>query len=218
MAEKTELLKVNLGCGTRWKSDWANLDGGPWTKLLWLRSLRVLDPILPATLRNYPRDLIAWDFRRLPLPFADNSASAVFSQYALEYLNPAEVMRCLQDCRRILAPGGVIRLCQTDIPAMIEIYLRESYVAHTPRAVRRAGEFLENVAGEHTRLFVRLFRRGGVQQLFDAPSLEWLLTEAGFTDICFHSIHEGECPDLEELEAEWRCPLIRVEARSRRRV
>jgi hypothetical protein len=101
---------------------------------------------------------------------------------------------------------------------MIDFYLRESDVGSAPRAVQRAGEFLENVAGEHTKLSVRLFRGGGVQQLFDAPSLEWLLTEAGFTDIRFHRIHEGECPDLDQIEAEWRCPLIRAEARNPRQV
>lgn len=218
MVRTAEWLKINIGCGTRWKADWANLDGGPWTKLLWLRSLHILDPILPATLRNYPGNLIAWDVRRLPLPFADNSASAIFSQYALEYLHPAEAMRCLRDCRRILVPGGIIRLCQADIPGMIDFYLRESDVGSTPRAVQRAGEFLENVAGEHTKLSVRLFRGGGVQQLFDAPSLEWLLTEAGFTDIRFHRIYEGDCPDLDQIEAEYRCPLIRAEARNPRQM
>lgn len=218
MVRTGELLKINIGCGNRWKADWANLDGGPWTKLLRLRSLRILDSILPVTLRNYPRNLIAWDVRRLPLPFAANSASVIFSQYALEYIHPAEALRCLRDCRRILVPGGIIRLCQTDIPAMIESYRRQEDVGPTPRAVQRAGEFLENVAGEHTKLSVRLFRRGGVQQLFDAPSLQWLLTEAGFTDIRLHRIYEGECPDLDQLEAEWRCSLIRAEARNPRHV
>ncbi len=209
----TDLIKLNLGCGTRWKADWANLDGGPFTKALWLRALPVVGRALPATLRNYPKDLIAWDLRRVPLPVRDSSASYIFSQYAFEYLSLDETIRCLRECRRVLAPGGVIRLCQTDIAAMIAVYSAEAGADSTPWAVQRAARFLEHVAGEHTKLSVRLFRRGGIQQLFDKPSLTWILEEVGFTDIRWARIHEGECPDLGQLESEWDCPLLRVEAR-----
>jgi hypothetical protein len=79
--------------------------------------------------------------------------------------------------------------------------------------VARARRFLAAAAPEHTSLRVRLFRRGGVQQLFDRPALEYMLLEAGFTDVRFWRIHEGQCPDLLDLEHEWDPPLIRVEAR-----
>ena len=40
-----------------------------------------------------------------------------------------------------------------------------------------------------------------------------MLTDAGFTDIRFVKIHEGECPDLDRLEADFGdVPIIRVEA------
>jgi SAM-dependent methyltransferase len=205
-------VNINLGCGSRWKADWENLDGGPWAKLHRLRSLQVFNSLLPATIRAYPRDLIVWDLRRLPLPFDDDSAAVVFSQYVLEYLSTDEALRVLMDCRRVLAPGGLIRLCQTDIAAMTAYYGNADDLGPTPQAVERARRFLAYAAGEHTKLAVRLLRRGGVQQLFDKPSLEWILVEAGFTEIRFRKLHEGECPDLAALETEWECPLLRVEA------
>jgi predicted SAM-dependent methyltransferase len=152
----------------------------------------------------------------VPLPFADCSASVVFSQWVLEYLTLEEAMRTLNDSRRVLTPGGLVRLCQTDIGAITASYLAQGDVGPTPQAAHRARMFLAHAAPDHTQLSARLVRRGGVQQLFDRPKLEWMLIETGFTDIRFVGLHEGQCPDLAELEHEWDPPLIRVEARTHR--
>lgn len=223
---QTAPLRINLGCGARWAPAWSNMDGGPWAKRQWLRCLRVLrafplvERFLPARLRRYPRDIVVWDMTHLPLPYPANSASVIFSQYAFEYLGRDEMQACLEDCTRILIPGGIIRLCQTDVAGMVASYLAESEAGPSGRAVDRTQRLLECVSGsEHMKLSVRLLHRGGHQQVFDAPSLEWMLTEAGFTDIRFVKIYEGECPDLRMLEVEYvPVPLVRVEARTPRMV
>ena len=139
--------------------------------------------------------------------------AVIFSQWVLEYLTVEEAVHTLADCHRVLLPGGLIRLCQTDIGAIVSSYLAQGDVAPTSEALARARTFLASAAPDHTSLNARLFRRGGVQQLFDRPTVEWMLVRAGFTDIRFWKIHEGQCPDLLELEHEWDPPLIRVEAR-----
>jgi SAM-dependent methyltransferase len=215
----TTPLLINLGCGARWSPRWSNLDGGSWAKRLWLRTLKVVrsiplvDRALPARFRRYPRDVVVWNMRKVPLPYPTGSAAAIFSQYSFEYLSPAETSACLKDCRRVLAPGGVIRLCQTDIAGIVASYLAED-LDPSPRAIARARRVLESVGGgEHLKLSVRLLHGGGHRQLFDAPSLEWMLRDAGFTDVRFVEIHEGECPDLETLEGSFGdIPIIRVEA------
>jgi SAM-dependent methyltransferase len=213
LAHSDRLVAINIGCGARWKRNWRNVDGGPWTRLHWLRSVPGLERVLPAAIRGYPRDLIRWDLRATPLPFSDGSASVIFSQWVLEYLTVDESTRLLRDCHRILAPGGLIRLCQTNIDAIIESYRSEGDPGPTLRAATRAGKFLESSAPGHTTPSARLFRRGGVQQLFDRSKLEWTLGEAGFTDICYVGFNDGDCPDLPDLEHEWDPPLMRVEAR-----
>jgi SAM-dependent methyltransferase len=213
-------LNINLGCGARWKSTWSNLDGGTRAKRLWLRAMRVLAavPIVnrlrPAKLRQYPPDVVIWDMLRTPLPYPTASADVIFSQYSFEYMKQGPLQAILRDCRRILKPGGLIRLCQVDIAGIVERYRAED-VGPSPRALARAREFLESLGGEHTKLSVRLLHGGGHQQLFDAPTLEWMLGEAGFTDIRFVGFHEGACPDLDVLEANFDpIPLLRVEARA----
>jgi predicted SAM-dependent methyltransferase len=131
----------------------------------------------------------------------------------LEYLTVEEATQTLSDCHRVLQPGGLIRLCQTDIAAIVSAYVAGGDVAPTSEAVARARKFLASAAPDRTSLSGRLFRRGGVQQLFDRPTVEWMLVQAGFTDIRFWKMHEGQCPDLLDLEHEWDPPLIRVEAR-----
>lgn len=220
MADHIERGRINLGCGRRWVEGWSNLDGGNWIKRFtlratkWLRSVPLAERLLPIRLRHAPRDVVVWDLHRTPLPFATGSADVIFSQYALEYLTTDATRRLLRDCRRILVAGGLIRLCQSDIAGGVRRYLARSDVGPTPAALERARDFKESLAGEHTKLSVRLLHGGGHQQLFDAESLTWLLTEAGFVDIRFVGMHEGDCPSLERLEANFEpVPMIRVEAR-----
>lgn len=218
MPVPTRGRRLNLGCGRRWVAGWDNVDGGPLAKRLWLRAIglvrriRPLERILPAKLLQYPSDVIVWDLRRTPLPFPDGSAEVMFSQYVLEYLTVEDTRRLLRDCRRVLGPGGIIRLCQTDIRAGIRQYLAESDLEPSPEALVRTRDLHERLNGEHTKLSVRLLHGGGHQQLFDAPSLEWLLREAGFDDVRIVAKGEGRCPSLESLEADFApVPMIRME-------
>src|SRR3954469_12089756 len=50
-----------------------------------------------------------WDLRS-GIPFPDGSAAAVFLEHVAEHFPLADVLDMLEECRRVLAPGGVIRL------------------------------------------------------------------------------------------------------------
>lgn len=74
-------LKLHLGCGPNVKEGWVNID---------------LAKTADLTL----------DLRR-PLPFRDQSCSAVYSEHFLEHLDyPHCAGRFLAECRRVLKPGG----------------------------------------------------------------------------------------------------------------
>ena len=62
------------------------------------------------------------DLRR-PLPFADGSVSHIFGSHMLEHLRHAdEAQRFLLECRRVLAPGGKIRIVVPDIAPYLEAH------------------------------------------------------------------------------------------------
>ena len=90
---------LNFGCGGTFHPDWTNLD---------------TSPVSP--------EVIAHDLR-LRFPFADGTFDAVYGSHVLEHLEPAAAERLLQDCFRILRPGGIIRIAVPDLEAIVRLYV-----------------------------------------------------------------------------------------------
>jgi len=96
---------VNLGCGARHHPDWTNFD---------------LVPAGPG--------VVACDLTRgIPLP--DAQCDAVYHSHVLEHLRPDDALPFLRECRRILKPGGVLRVVVPDLEQACREYLRTLEVA-----------------------------------------------------------------------------------------
>ena len=92
---------LNLGCGRRRHPAWTNAD---------------LVPTTPEVLRVDVRE---------PLPFADGEFDAVYASHVLEHLSPGRAVALVREIRRVLRPGGTIRLVVPDLEALCRSYLRE---------------------------------------------------------------------------------------------
>jgi predicted SAM-dependent methyltransferase len=46
-----------------------------------------------------------------PLPWPDNSVDFILIEHCWEHIDSHAALRCLDECYRILKPGGVLRLC-----------------------------------------------------------------------------------------------------------
>lgn len=90
---------LNLGCGPRFHPAWTNLD---------------LQPVHPS--------IRAWDVTRR-LPFADAHFDAVYHSHLLEHLPRDHALPFLCECRRVLKPGGVLRLAIPNLEAIAKLYL-----------------------------------------------------------------------------------------------
>ena len=92
--------RVNLGCGTRLHPEWLNYD---------------LNPIAPGVIKaNFITGI----------PLRDASAQCVYHSHVLEHL-PREVARTfLLECKRILAPGGILRIVVPDLEQIAKDYIR----------------------------------------------------------------------------------------------
>jgi len=66
--------------------------------------------------------VIACDLRR-SLPFPAGSFQAVYAAHVLEHLVPAEAVRLLAEVRRLLAPGGIVRIVVPDLEGIARAYL-----------------------------------------------------------------------------------------------
>jgi predicted SAM-dependent methyltransferase len=91
---------LNLGCGNRFHPDWVNVDSHP------------ADP-----------SVMAHDMRR-GLPFGDGEFAAVYHSHTLEHFRKADAPAFLVECRRVLEPGGVIRVVVPDLERIARTYIR----------------------------------------------------------------------------------------------
>ena len=93
-------MLVNVGCGRVWHRDWINLDHQP----------------------SSP-EVKAFDIRK-PLPFENGTCDAVYASHVLEHLDRDEGRRLLRECRRVLKPGGVVRIVVPDLEDFCRYYLQ----------------------------------------------------------------------------------------------
>jgi predicted SAM-dependent methyltransferase len=96
-AARSSLL--NLGCGEVFHPAWINVD------------FRAVSP-----------QVIAHDLHQ-PLPFADASFTAVYSSHLLEHLSRSFAPVFLTECRRLLKPGGLLRVVVPDLETIARLYL-----------------------------------------------------------------------------------------------
>jgi len=115
---------LNLGCGNRFHPSWTNLD---------------LAPCSPEVQKF---DLLEG------IPFPTERFDVVYQSHVIEHLPRPCVPRFLQECFRVLRPGGILRLATPDLERLAREYLE------------RLGEALEGGPEAHERyqwILVELF-------------------------------------------------------------
>jgi len=114
---------------------------------------------------------VYWDLRR-PLPLADGSADAVFLEHVIEHFRLADDLDLLDECNRLLKPGGIIRLGVPDFGRYLQSYASD-------------GEFIERLRpGRPTRLLAvsEVALNHGHRSVWDGETLVAVLEECGFVD------------------------------------
>lgn len=97
IAETRQLL--NVGCGRHFHQAWRNID------------VVSCDPMVEA------HDL------RMGLPAQTNQYDMVYHSHVLEHLTPADGQRLIEECYRVLKPGGVLRIVVPDLEQIARAYL-----------------------------------------------------------------------------------------------
>jgi SAM-dependent methyltransferase len=96
----SNVKRLNWGCGTSAPPDWINSD------------------IVPGPGVDVAANILDG------LPIADESIDYVTSQHALQDLQIYDQVAALTELRRILKPGGVLRLALPDLDLAIDAYKR----------------------------------------------------------------------------------------------
>jgi len=162
---KLQGCRVNIGCGPRPTPGWVNLD------------------VLPFPNVHY------WDCRR-GLPFSDNSVAAIYSEHSFEHLDlEIEGKPYLQECRRCLRPGGVIRLIVPDAGAYLRAYGKAWELFAVMRPLQRIESgwrdyWSSNVYSTQMQFINFMFRQGYEHKYaYDEETLIQVLRDAGFSHV-----------------------------------
>jgi len=184
------LVKLNLGCGPNGIEGWINYDWGVLpllSKMRWLRNLLLRISWLPESYNvDWPR-LELVDLRK-GLPRVDASVDFIYCSHVLEHLEEWEAVELLRECRRVLRPGGVLRLVVPDLLKMVKNYYG-------------ADEFCREFYGfdKDRRTWRRRFIRGH-EWMYDKNSLGRRLRDTGFVKVREVAWQKGLVPDLESLD------------------
>ncbi len=158
---ETGATRLHVGCGQEAIAGWINIDNHP---------LRGVDRVLDV---------------RGGLPFT--GVSAIYAEHFIEHLEFDDALAFLAECRRVLAPEGVLRLSTPNLDWVLTTQYR-----------------WEGVTGPERVLYCmklnRAFRAWGHQFLYNQETLAAALKNAGFAHVSFHRYGESERPELRGLE------------------
>lgn len=124
------------------------------------------------------------------LPFPDNHADFIFAEHVVEHIGYYEALAFFKECRRVLKPGGVIRIC---VPSVENIMQRATpeYCAF----VKRWAPTQDLRGAMHAILYAHGHKAAWTQGLLKAS-----LFYAGFDDIVHCEQGASERADLKGVE------------------
>lgn len=119
-----------------------------------------------------------------PWPYSSEQFDAIFSSHVLEHLTLNGAKKCLAECYRCLAKGGVLRISVPDLDNLVEEYKANDSLDWAIR-------FFE--ANETREKNMHHF-------MYNFKSLESLLKSVGFVRVYRCEYKKGVCPDIKELD------------------
>ena len=178
-------LLVNVGCGAEGRVGWVNIDsaGAPGVDLV--RDCRTAIPLPPA------------------------SARGIFTEHFLEHLDYyEEAPRFLGECRRVLQPGGILRIIVPDGSKYLKSYCSgdlEEFAGFsplmdmTPESDVAPFSVNRDIVPFRTKMEVVNFhfRQNGQHRFsYDFETLARLLEDSGFESVAQSEFGRSRLPEL----------------------
>lgn len=181
-----ELKYLNVGCGDVPTAGWLNYDNSLSLRLAqWPPLVKLLRKLglISEKQRRFMQLVREYNIRYADaishIPEPDASVRVLYTCHMLEHLERREAESFLREARRVLAPGGILRIVVPDLRHQVDLYLREGdadkfmehlYVA-VPKPVGLIGMVKYLLVGERHHLW-----------MYDGASLCRLLREVGFNE------------------------------------
>jgi predicted SAM-dependent methyltransferase len=160
--------------------------------------------VLPGWLNTdlYPLSInaVALDATKtFPLP--DSSFDYVFSEHQLEHIDYGGAQNMLKECRRILRPGGKIRLAVPSLDRLVEL-IQATRTEVQDRYIRYSTDFWWPSVQNPGPCFAfnSAFMNWGHKFLYDQATLRNALETSGFTRTQFFAPGVSDDPNLSGIE------------------
>lgn len=191
---KTDML-VNIGAGDTGLDGWVNMDAFKCTGVNCL-----------------------WDPRQA-MPFDDNSVRGIFSEHFFEHIHyTEEAPAFLQECHRVLKPGGIVRIIVPDAGRYLKAYAAASpwneMTSLRPLEAERLDPYFGWTYNTPMELVNAVFRQ--IQEhkfAYDFETLAFILKQNGFVDIEQRSFRDSAMPELAIGQESRKTESLYVEAR-----
>jgi SAM-dependent methyltransferase len=203
-------MNVNMGCGDKPTPGWVNIDNSP-TVLIANTPFRALLGGRSAFARVARQAGIRYG-NAFRTGFPASSVAVLYACHLLEHFDREDAGRFLSEARRVLEPGGILRLCVPDLRRYVDDYLKtgdaDGFMARTQIAAARP-----RTLRAWLRAAIRPVRRHN--WIYDRDSLGRLLDAAGFVAITGLASGETAIPNPGALDLSERADgSIYVECRN----
>lgn len=145
-----------------------------------------------------------------PLPFADSSLDWVYAEHLIEHVPLRTAIGWLAEVRRILAPGGLLRITTPDLARYVEGYRAAEaggagFFAKHRRRLRtmRVGPPMPE---RRAFMFNQIFYLYGHRWIYDLDELRYAVSQAGFAPGALRerAFREGARQDVADLDTAFR--------------
>lgn len=144
---------------------------------------------------------IYWDLRK-GLPFPDGSISKLYSSHFFEHLSFKEGQKFLNECLRVLVPGGNFSICVPNARIYIEAYLKSD---HLDRNYFFGYKPAYNNTTKIDYVNYVAYMDGHHNYMFDQENLIYILKTKGFRNVHIREFDpnlDSKSRDFESIYAE----------------
>lgn len=139
-----------------------------------------------------------------PLPFESSCVDWVYAEHLVEHVSPHVGISWLTEVRRVLRPGGLLRLTTPDLQKYLKNYFDDSgFFAEHRRRMRTVLAPAPAMPERPAFMVNQIFSFYGHRWIYDADELRYALTRAGFepTAIRVCSFARGQREDVAALDS-----------------
>lgn len=179
--------RVNFGCGMTPTPGWVNFDNSFSIKLasfFWLAKILCKLGIISKQSLNYisfcKQNKIFWADATKKTFLADQSVDVIYTSHMVEHLDKVEFKNFLIEVKRLLIPGGTLRIVVPDLEKLVKIYNKNR---DADNFIQATGMCISNPKKMLDKLKFLFFGFRHHLWMFDSISLTNFLKKNGFTKI-----------------------------------